>query len=107
MEEENNEDFQNGTTDAFNTYAKDILTNEIDAKKYLGHSFLFTNSIMTEINLRELITIYLTDKVSEILPNWQDIKRKYRTACSKIPFNDFPTKFPIYENKLKTIAKLY
>lgn len=105
--EEEHYDFENGTTDAFNLYASDILLDEIDVKKYTGgHSLYITDSVIGEINLREVITMYLNDKVSSILPNWQDIKRKYRTACGKISFEDFPTKFPIYENKLKTIAKL-
>ena len=104
--EEEHYDFEYGTTDAFNTYAEDILLYEIDVEKYSGRSLWVTDSVMSEIRLRELITMYLTDKVNDILPNWQNIKRKYATACGKIPYDDFSTKFPVYENKLKTIAKL-
>ncbi len=105
--EEEHYDFEHGTTDAFNLYAENILLFEIEVEKYTGGRSLYvTDSIIGEIHLREVITMYLTDKVSEILPNWHDIKNKFRTACGKIPFDDFPTKFPIYENKLKTIAKL-
>ena len=105
--EEEHYDFEHGTTDAFNLYAENILLHEIDVEKYTGGCSLYVNdSIMGEIHLREVITRYLNDKVNSILPNWQDIKSKFRTACGKIPFEEFPTKFPIYENKLKTIAKL-
>lgn len=105
--EEENYDFEHGTTDAFNLYAANILSDEIDVEKYTGGRSLYvTDTIIGEIHLREVITMYLNDKVSSVLPNWQDIKRKYRTACAKMPFDEFNTKFPIYESKLKTIAKL-
>ena len=105
--EEEHYDFEYGTTDAFNLYAANILTDEIEVEKYTGgRSLYITDTIIGEIHLREVITIYLNDKVSSILPNWQDVKRKFRAACGKIPYDDFQTKFPVYENKLKTIAKL-
>lgn len=103
--EEENYDFEHGTTDAFNLYAEDVLLFDIDVKKYTGRDLWINDTISGEINFRKLISMYLSDKVCETL-NWNKVKKDFNTRVAKIPFEEFPTQYPKYKNKLKTFGKL-
>lgn len=102
-----NYDFEHGTTCAFNTYAENILIRHIDDEKYLGKGkwFNFNRGVMSEIDFRKLVCMYLSDKVDEIL-NWNKVKKDYNNRVAKIPFDKFNTEFAKYQNKLKTFGKL-
>ncbi len=88
-------------TNAFEQYVQDV-----NDETFFIQDPNSNNRLLAEVLFRERICNHLHYQVEQVSPNWKQAKRQFTTSCAKIPFDNFPTEFKKYEDKLRTIAKL-